>query len=58
MEQLGAHSLGTLPANVGSYRSTSEAKDSDSSDASDGEEIEVHDEEESDKGRSVVYTVH
>ncbi|XP_033212741.1 DNA-directed RNA polymerase II subunit GRINL1A [Belonocnema kinseyi] len=58
MEQLGAHSLGTLPANVGSYRSTSEAKDSDSSDASDDEEIEVHDEEESDKGRSVVYTVH
>ena len=56
-ERLGTHSLGTLPSNLGNYRSVNEANDSDSSDQPEDEEHEVHDEEESDKGRAVVYTV-
>ncbi|KOC66959.1 hypothetical protein WH47_12386 [Habropoda laboriosa] len=54
-EQLGLHNIGPTPENVGNYRLQDE-KGSDSS-TSEDEENEVHDEEDNDKGGTVVFTV-
>lgn len=55
-EQLGLHSLRALPNLAGAYRIPEERESSSSSESED-EEHEVHDEEDTDKGGTVVYTV-
>ncbi|XP_014487384.1 PREDICTED: DNA-directed RNA polymerase II subunit GRINL1A [Dinoponera quadriceps] len=52
--QVGLHMVGSAPKNVGSYRLQHA---SDSSSPSEDEEDEVHDEEDYDKGGTVVFTV-
>ncbi|CAK9806248.1 DNA-directed RNA polymerase II subunit GRINL1A [Anthophora quadrimaculata] len=54
-EQLGLHNIGAIPKNIVNYRLQDE-KESDSSTLED-EENEVHDEEDNDKGGTVVFTV-
>ncbi|XP_015191431.1 PREDICTED: uncharacterized protein LOC107074471 [Polistes dominula] len=52
-EQLGLHNIGCVPSNVGDYRIPEEIKDTSSSSES---EDEVYDDEDKDKGVTVVYT--
>ncbi|XP_012277587.1 DNA-directed RNA polymerase II subunit GRINL1A [Orussus abietinus] len=55
-EQLGLHSIGSLPSNIGKYR-LPDAHSTSASSSDDEEEHEVHDEESPDVGGTVTYTV-
>lgn len=55
-ERIGMNGIGVLPNVPGNYRSDHN-KDSDSSDSDNEEEHEVHDEEDTDKAGTVVFTV-
>ncbi|XP_006615449.1 DNA-directed RNA polymerase II subunit GRINL1A [Apis dorsata] len=54
-EQLGLHNIGPSPENIHTY--LRDEKESDSFTSEDEEENEVHDEEDNDKGGTVVFTV-
>lgn len=54
VDQMGQYSIGSVPHTVGSYRSQDYASDPSSSEY---EEDEIHDEEDNDKGGTVVFTV-
>jgi len=56
-DQIGLHSIGIAPKNVGNYRLQQHMNGSVSSSSSEDEEDEVHDEEDNDKGGTVVFTV-
>lgn len=56
-EQLGLHSVGAPPENIGSYRLPNEKDSSSSSTSEDEEEHEVHDEEDNDKRGTVVFKI-
>lgn len=55
VEQLGLHNIGPSPENIRTY--LRDEKESDSFTSEDEEENEVHDEEDNDKGGTVVFTV-
>lgn len=54
VEQLGLHNIGPSPENIRTY--LRDEKESDSFTSEDEEENEVHDEEDNDKGGTVVFT--
>lgn len=55
--QIGLHSIGTVPKNIGNHRFQQHTNGLVSSSSSEDEEDEVHDDEDNDKGGTVVFTV-
>lgn len=55
--QIELHGIGTAPRNIGNYRLQQHMNGSVSSSSSEDEENEVHDEEDNDRGGTVVFTI-